>query len=102
MLERAHNKFGYLGINATLRLVGTKFFCVSMKADVERYTKDCQVCCETRPQFFSKREDGVLIESTKPMERLSINFVGPKNTPSGNSKWILTAIDEYSRYLEGD
>ncbi len=72
-----HNKFGHLGINATLRLVRTNFFWVSMRADVKRYIKDCQVCCETRPQFFSKREDEVLIESIKPNGASFDRLCGP-------------------------
>ena len=40
---------------------------------------------------------GTLINSSKPWERLSIDFVGPM-CPSNGFKYLLTVVDEYSRY----
>ena len=38
--------------------------------------------------------------STQYLERLSLDFIGPKATRSGELKWIPTVLDEYSRHLE--
>lgn len=99
VLERSHDKFGHMGVDTTMKLVRDSFFWVSLRSDVEKYVEKCGICRELKPKFF-KHEDGTLITSTKPMERLSIDFVGPKMTRSGSPKWILTVVDEFSRYVE--
>ena len=38
--------------------------------------------------------------STQPLEQLSLDFIGQKATRSGEMKWTLTVLDEYSRYLK--
>ena len=70
-----------------------------MRQEVEHHIESCGVCAETRPRF-EKPEDGTLVTSTQPLERLSLDFIGPEATRSGEMKWILTVLDEYTRYLE--
>ena len=38
-----------------------------------------------------------LVSSTRPWERLSMDFVGPLESKTSN-KYLLTIIDEYSRF----
>ena len=59
-------------------------------------TSTCRVCAEVKPQF-AKVPGGTLIKATQPFERLSVDFKGPLPTTS-NNKFLLTVIDEYSRY----
>ena len=99
VLERTHNKFGHLGIQATLQLIRERFYWVKLRQEVEHHIESCRVCAETRPRF-EKPEDGTLVTSAQPLERLSLDFIGPKAARSGEVKWILTVLDEYSRYLE--
>ena len=99
VLERSHDKFGHMSVGTTMQLVRESFFWVSLRSDVESYVGKCGICCELKPKFY-KHEDGVLITSSRPMERLSIDFVGPKMTRSGSPKWILTVVDEFTRFVE--
>ena len=99
VLERTHNKFGHLGVQATLQFIREGFYWVNLRQEVEHHIESCGVCTETRP-CFEKPEDGTLVTSTHSLERLSLDFIGPKATRSGEMKWILTFLDEYSRYLE--
>ena len=91
VLDRTHNKFGHLGINPTVSLIREGFFWVNLRSEIEEYVRNCQICCETRPRF-QKPEDGSLISSSKPMERLPLNLIGPKTTPSGKKE-----MDFYNR-----
>ena len=50
-----------------------------------------------RPRFYSP-EDGTLIRATAPMQRLSIDFKGPLPTSPSSYRYLLTIIDEYSRF----
>ena len=85
VLDRAHNKFGHLGINATVSLISEGFFWINFRSGIEEYVRNCQIGCETRPRF-QKPEDGTLTSSSKPMERLSLDLIGPKTPPFGKKK----------------
>ena len=63
--------------------------------DIKRMTSTCNVCLELKPQFCHSK--GHLSKATQPFERLNIDFKGPLPTVSRN-KYLLTVIDEYSRF----
>lgn len=63
--------------------------------DIRKLTASCPICAEVKPRFHRNR--GTLIKSTSPFERLNIDFKGPLHS-STNNKYILTIVDEYSRF----
>ena len=64
--------------------------------DVKRMTQNCKQCRECKPRYYSA-EPLHLIKATQPFERLNLDFKGP--LPSNNrSRFMLTIIDEYSRF----
>ena len=67
--------------------------------EVRRIIASCKICAEVKPQFHKPTEMH-LIEATQPMERLRIDFKGPLPS-AGRSKYMLTVVDEYSRFPFG-
>ena len=57
VLKRTHNKFGHLGIQATLQLIREGFNWVNLRQEIEHHIELCGVCAETRPRS-EKPEDG--------------------------------------------
>ena len=64
--------------------------------DVKNVCRNCVHCLEQKPRFI-KRINNSLIRATRPFERISIDFMGPKPSTSKN-QYILSVIDEYSRF----
>ena len=64
--------------------------------DVKRVCGSCSICQVCKPQFY-KPLTSHLIKSTQPFERLNIDFKGPLPS-SSRSKYILTIVDEFSRF----
>lgn len=64
--------------------------------DVKKTIASCPACCELKPRFNSSQQR-TLVKATQPFERLSIDFKGPIPSNTHN-KYILTMIDEYSRF----
>ncbi|KAJ0172744.1 hypothetical protein K1T71_011883 [Dendrolimus kikuchii] len=59
-------------------------------------TNSCRHCAEIKPRFIKSSNPGPhIIKATSPFERLSVDFKGPSNT---KNKYILTVIDEFSRF----
>lgn len=63
--------------------------------DIKRVTSSCAICGELKPRFC--KNEGKLIKATSPFERLNLDFKGPLPSKSKN-RFILTIIDEYSRF----
>ena len=64
--------------------------------EVKRLCAECRVCAIEKPRYF-RPVNPPLIKSTKPFERLSIDFKGALPTVTRNS-YMLTVVDEYSRF----
>ena len=94
-LEQLHSGLCHPGVTRFLHYVRSKNLPFSTE-DVKKLCSSCSVCAELKPRFFRK-EEGTLIHSTAPMQRLSLDFKGPLPSSSRNT-YILTIIDEFSRF----
>ena len=94
-LYDVHHSIGHPGITRTVHFVRSRNLPYSPE-DVKRVISKCKVCQEVKPQFF-KPENQTLIEATRPFQRMNLDFKGPIPSTTAN-KFILTAVDEYSRY----
>ncbi|KAJ2951947.1 hypothetical protein O0L34_g4202 [Tuta absoluta] len=63
--------------------------------EVKRMTAACPICAEIKPRYIGHQ--GRLIKATAPFERLNLDFKGPIPSKTQN-RYILTIIDEYSRF----
>ena len=63
---------------------------------VKKVTADCGDCARIKPKFI-RPLNPPLIEATKPLDRISIDFKGPLPSSTKN-KYMLVIIDEYSRF----
>ena len=63
---------------------------------MEKVIKDCDICARLKPRFL-KLASSSITTATRPWQRLSIDFAGPKPA-SNNNKFMLTIVDEFSRY----
>ena len=63
---------------------------------VRTITNNCKSCSYYKPQFI--QSEGTLIQATAPFQRLSIDFKGPLPQSKSGNKYLLTMIDEYSRF----
>ena len=91
-----HSRLGHPGIEKTYKFMQQFFNWSGLRTEVGHVINSCKLCAEVKPQF-QKVEQGKLISSSGPWQRLSIDFMGPKPTCTGR-RYILTCVDEYSRY----
>lgn len=94
-LQDIHVSLCHPGISRLNHFVKEKNLPFSTE-DVKNVCRNCRICAELKPRFH-RSPPGTLIHAVRPLQRLSIDFVGPK--PSTNSnRYILVIVDEYSRY----
>ena len=94
-LYEVHAGLCHPGITRTYHFVKSKNLPFSLD-DVRKVVTNCKICAEIKPNFC-KPPESHLIKATQPMERLSIDFKGHLPSTSKN-KYMLTVVDEYSRY----
>lgn len=94
-LRELHSSLCHPGITRLAHFVKCKNLPYSLD-DVSTVCQQCSICAELKPRFF-RLPDQTLIHATRPFERISIDFLGPKPSCSQN-KYLLVMVDEYSRF----
>ena len=95
-LKSLHDALIHPGVQRMLHFVRSRNLPYSIE-EVRKVTADCSTCARMKPNFF-KPGHTPLIRATAPFQRLSIDFKGPLPTSSTSFRYILTIIDEYSRF----
>ena len=94
-LETIHRYMCHPGITRLLHFVRSKNLPFSTE-EVRRVCNNCRDCANLKPKFY-RPSTAHIIKATQPFERLSLDFVGPKESTSRN-KYLLVIIDEFSRF----
>ena len=99
-IRNLHSELAHPGINRLYHYIiqNTDNIISNLMEKCTEVCKNCQVCAEVKPRWLKPTEEAVLITSSQPWERLAIDFVGPKVTSTDGKRFILTVIDEYTRY----
>ena len=94
-LAEIHSALCHPGITRLLHFVKSRNLPYSVN-DVKKIVENCNLCMELKPKF--QKSSGTLIKATQPFQQLNIDFKGPLPTPSSGNRYILTVVDEYSRF----
>ena len=94
-LKDIHDALCHPGITRMIHFVRSKNLPYSVD-EIKKICHDCNICAKIKPQYY-KPTEASLIKATQPFERLNIDYKGPLPSNSKN-KYILTIIDEYSRF----
>jgi transposase InsO family protein len=79
----------------------TRFFWPRMDVDITDYIRHCDTCQRTKYHLPNRPEMGQIADqSTKPLQFWSIDFQGPFKTSSQGNRYILTAVDYASKWVE--
>lgn len=90
---------GHLGRDKTLWRARQSCFWRGMKREIEEYIQSCSTCnrnknCPRRKTALRKYHAGY------PMERVHIDILGPFTPSDNNNVYILSMIDQFSKWIE--
>lgn len=101
-MSLAHDNLlsGHLRRKKSQEKISQNFFWFEMKDDISAYIASCKVCQKNRNPYRSPRAELGPMTVGTPLDRLSTDILGPlPETPRGN-KYILTATDHFSNWVE--
>ena len=93
---------GHLGQKKTIgRVKASRFYWPGMATYALRWVANCMVCASRKHPKHSKRTPMTIYRVGTPMDRVSIDIVGPfhPRTKQGHLS-ILTITDQYTRWVE--
>lgn len=102
LLKLAHDDplYGsHLGVKKTKRKL-EDYFWPGKSADIESHIKSCNICQHHKTK--KGKPYGLLksIKTSSLFERIHLDVVGPINQKTTGNRYIITAIDAFSRYAK--
>lgn len=91
---------GHQGVRRTKANLRQLYFWPGMSEDVEKLIARCLAC--QRRRVGVERLQGTLTahRSDRPLESLHLDLWGPIEDDEGQKWWVLTMIDQYTRWVE--
>ena len=84
------HELSHPGINATRKLVVSRFIWPKINVDVRQWTKECLACQQAK----------IHRHTATPLGRFDIDLVGPLPPPSNGFTYLLTCTDRFTRWPE--
>ena len=89
---------GHLGVDMIMGKLRQKYYWPNMIKDVKDYVESCYQCQRRgKPQTHNEMH---AIVAKAPFERVGIDFVGPLPQTSQGNKYILVAVDYFTKWPE--
>jgi transposase InsO family protein len=89
---------GHLGARKTLQRIATNFWWPRMRAEIFAYVRKCELCQRAKPAQNTRVGLHSADPSSRPMERLFIDFVGPLVRTKRGNMAILVILDGFSKF----
>ena len=86
---------GHFGLRKTIEKVAENYYWPGMENDIKAYIESCDSC-----QRFGKSRKVQFNESIQviqPFYQIGIDYIGPLNITSSENKYILVAVDYFTK-----
>lgn len=91
---------GHFGVHRTLERARERFYWANLKEDVKDWCRRCLTCGASNGPNRKKKASMRLYNVGAPFERIAIDVAGPFPTTDDGNKFILVAMDYFSKWVE--
>ena len=101
-LERVHSDktAGHLGIDKTLKRVLQRAYWFGWRDQVAAFCKKCILCASRKPPSRKSRAPMQQHLTGAPLERVSMDVLGPLPKSDSNNKFVLLICDYFTKWVE--
>lgn len=102
VLRVAHNSMlgGHLGQKKTKKKLQQSFYWYEMREEVNIWISKCDVCCRMKHPNHKPRATLGDMRVGAPLDRVSIDLVGPLPETERGNRYILLLTDHFSKWAE--
>ncbi len=97
-LAHEHPLSGHFGLEATLTKLKERYYWPKIKDDIKSYIQTCDQC--QRREKTTDENELHLIKIKEPFYQWGIDIVGSLTETTRENKYIVVAIDYFTKYLE--
>jgi hypothetical protein len=98
IISQYHLLSGHGSSNTLKFMIRSRYKWPAMVKEIEDYVKSCEVCLKSGTQRVNTKNR--IIEVHRPNELWEIDLIGRIVDKSNESKFILVAIDHYTKWIE--
>lgn len=91
---------GHFGVSKTYNKIKRRFKWKGLKKDVGAYVKKCKKCQQNKIGRRIKMPLILTDVSKKPFDKVYVDIVGPLPISSNGNKYILSMLDDLTRFVE--
>lgn len=102
ILQLHHNSdlFVHPGTSQTLKFIKEFYTWKGMTTDVRKFVRACEVCSKVKTVGRTIKSDLVPRKAIAPMHTISIDLMGPYTRSKKGRRYLITAMDQFSRWTE--
>jgi hypothetical protein len=90
----------YQGVARTIAAIKRKYWWESLSEDVTEYINACEACAKRKTGNRIVAPLGELLEANEFLDVVSIDVVGPLPVTENRNKYLLTFVDNFTRFCE--
>ena len=91
---------GHLGVTKTLAKLRQRFYWVNSGSDIQKWVRWCDLCRGKKTPPCARKAPLQIYNVGAPLERVAVDVVGPLPTTHRGNKYILVAMDYFTRWPE--
>ena len=100
LIKETHEIYGHVGGLECFKLISEDFFYPKLKKHIARNVRTCISCQLNKSCTQNNRAISHPITPEGPEELVSIDFVGPMPVSRGGTRYLLVAMDAFSKYFQ--
>ena len=92
---------GHLAAGKTFQRIAVSFFWPNMKKEIKEYCRTCRSCqLKRRTTCWDRVPISAVVRPEHVFEVMNYDLIGPFMNKSNGFAWVLTCIDQCSRWVE--
>lgn len=91
---------GHQGVKRTIKRIQEQYKWQNMAKDIEAYIKKCKNCQKFKQVTPTRMPMVITDTATQPFEKVFLDIVGPLQVTSKGNKYILTFLDDLTKYFD--
>jgi hypothetical protein len=101
ILKQFHEKKlgGHQGVNRTRGKIRRYFTWPGLNENVDAFVKNCEICQKSKTNTYTRMRMHEVEVSKYPFYKIFLDIVGPLDVSDKGNKYILTVMDDLSRYF---